>query len=103
MILFSDGAYPNSATFTPISPGNGFSDHSSAVNGANGASVLSNTEVKHTLKTCKRRVGEIQTELKNLRRLAQLNAQSSRDILKDAFDRIKVILNTNVSMTFRRL
>lgn len=40
----------------------------------------------------KRRVGDLQGELRHLRRIAQVNAQSSRDLLKDTFEKIRTIL-----------
>lgn len=59
-------------------------------------------ETKQLLKNVKKRTSELQIEIKYLRRMAQVNAQSARDVLKDAFDRIRVILNTNVSETLNR-
>lgn len=53
-------------------------------------------EAKSQLKTVKKRVGEMQIEVRQLRRSVQLNAQTTNDILKDVFDRIKLLLNTNV-------
>lgn len=53
-------------------------------------------EVKSQLKNMKKRVGDMQIDIRHLRRTVQLNAQTSNDILKDVFDRIKMILNTNV-------
>uniref|UniRef100_A0A914XH65 Actin interacting protein 3-like C-terminal domain-containing protein n=1 Tax=Plectus sambesii TaxID=2011161 RepID=A0A914XH65_9BILA len=49
-------------------------------------------EVRHQLQGMKRRVGDLQGELRHLRRIAQVNAQSSRDLLKDTFEKIRSIL-----------
>lgn len=60
-----------------------------------GSDTPNMTEMKLHLRGAKRRVNDLQSELRHLRRMAQLNAQSSRDLLRDSFDRIRVMLITN--------
>ncbi len=54
-------------------------------------------EFRHQLRGLRKKCRDMQTDLRHLRRQAQINAQQQRQALKDAFERIKVILNTNVS------
>lgn len=57
------------------------------------------TEVGQRLRVMRSSVGELQSELRQLRRAAQVNAHSSRQLLRDTFDRINAIVNAapNVS------
>uniref|UniRef100_A0A915IZV8 Uncharacterized protein n=1 Tax=Romanomermis culicivorax TaxID=13658 RepID=A0A915IZV8_ROMCU len=57
---------------------------------ARSSGTYSNPEVMQShLKILKRRTHDIQTEVKSLKRVVQNNSQTTREVLKDAFDRIK--------------
>uniref|UniRef100_A0A915KMQ2 Actin interacting protein 3-like C-terminal domain-containing protein n=1 Tax=Romanomermis culicivorax TaxID=13658 RepID=A0A915KMQ2_ROMCU len=47
------------------------------------------------LKNMKKRIVELNGDFRHLKRTVQLNSQTTCDTLKDSFDRIKLILNTN--------
>jgi hypothetical protein len=60
-----------------------------------------NVQLRHQLHSVKRRIGDLQSELVHLRRMAQVNAQSSREILVTSFDKIRTMLASNVRIDFR--
>jgi len=74
---------------------------STTTNGNNIMTSSLNLDARENLKRLKKTSHEMQGEIKAMKRLVVANSQSARDILKDAFDRIKIILNTNVSVFYK--
>lgn len=56
----------------------------------------STPEQRRQLQEVKSQLQEMQVELKHIRRAAQMNMQSSKDLLRDTFDRISQIVAGNV-------
>ncbi|VDM93558.1 unnamed protein product, partial [Litomosoides sigmodontis] len=62
-------------------------------------SALFNGETQQQILKFKRHIAEMQHQLKQIRRTMQMNMQASRDILRDAFDRVQQYITDYLGAT----